>query len=171
MNTVRYLMDSELGPLTIAGHQAAVTGVYFAEHRHAPSAISLGDIVTDEHMSRWPVVAAAAKQLREYLSGARTDFDIPVDARGTAFQQRVWHALTQIPFGQTRSYGQIAAAIGSPGSARAVGLANGRNPVSIVVPCHRVIGSNGSLTGYGGGSARKQALLDLEAKRSGASLF
>ena len=98
----------------------------------------------------------------------RQDFDLPVTAAGTDFQQRVWALLRTIPYGRTWSYGQLAAALGQPGASRAVGLANGRNPVSIVVPCHRVVGSDGAITGYGGGVARKQKLLDLER---GAALF
>ncbi|MGB3684421.1 MAG: methylated-DNA--[protein]-cysteine S-methyltransferase [Ornithinimicrobium sp.] len=171
MKTVRYLMDSPLGPITIAGRRDAITGVYFAQHRHAPSQGSLGDIVAAAQVDRWPALADAAAQLAEYFDGTRADFDLPLDAGGTPFQQRVWLALSTIGFGTTRSYGQIAEQIGSAGSARAVGMANGRNPISIVVPCHRVIGGTGALTGYGGGSARKQALLDLEARHTGASLF
>ncbi len=171
MKTVRYLMDSTLGPITIAGHRDAITGVYFMHHRHAPSQESLGEPLTSAQVDRWPVLADAARQLEEYFAGARTDFDLPLDAGGTSFQRRVWLALSTIPFGTTRSYGQIAEQIGSAGSARAVGMANGRNPISIVVPCHRVIGSTGALTGYGGGRACKQALLDLEARHTGASLF
>jgi O-6-methylguanine DNA methyltransferase len=106
---------------------------------------------------------AAAEQLDQYFAGARRRFDLPLDLPGTPFQQRVWQALSEIPFGETLSYGQLAARIGKPGAARAVGLANNRNPISIIVPCHRVIGADGSLTGYGGGLDRKRWLLAHEA--------
>jgi methylated-DNA-[protein]-cysteine S-methyltransferase len=105
---------------------------------------------------------AAVEQLREYFDRKRTRFSLPVVMCGTPFQQRVWASLTTIPYGETRTYAQVAEAIGNRAAVRAVGLANGRNPVSIVVPCHRVIGSDGSLTGYGGGLERKRFLLELE---------
>lgn len=106
-------------------------------------------------------------QLEQYFDGTRREFDLPLNPRGSTFQRRVWAALTEIPYGETTSYGKVAAAIGHPDGARAVGLANGQNPVPIVVPCHRVIGANGSLTGYGGGLPAKQFLLSLEAANSG----
>jgi methylated-DNA-[protein]-cysteine S-methyltransferase len=105
----------------------------------------------------------AIEQLDQYFAGERTEFDLELDMRGTQFQNDVWNALLTIPYGETRSYGEIARQIGRPDRARAVGAANGCNPVSIIVPCHRVIGSDGSLTGYGGGLPRKRFLLDLEA--------
>ena len=107
----------------------------------------------------------AVEQLREYFAGERHSFTLPLAPRGNAFELRVWEALREIPYGETVSYGEIARRIGSPTAARAVGLANGRNPIAVIVPCHRVIGSNGSLTGYGGGLERKRYLLDLEAGR------
>jgi methylated-DNA-[protein]-cysteine S-methyltransferase len=109
-----------------------------------------------------PVLAEATTQLREYFAGTRTRFDLPLDMRGNAFEQRVWAALRRIPYGETASYGEIAAEIGAPGAARAVGVANARNPIAIIVPCHRVIGANGKLVGFGGGLPMKRALLDLE---------
>jgi methylated-DNA-[protein]-cysteine S-methyltransferase len=111
------------------------------------------------------------EQVEAYFAGERTKFDVELDMVGTAFQRRVWAALLTIPYGETRSYGEIARQIGSPGAFRAVGLANGHNPIGIIVPCHRVIGSNGSLTGYGGGLDRKRPLLELEKKRSAPVLF
>src|ERR1700742_4477033 len=108
----------------------------------------------------------AVEQLHAYFAGGRTEFDLELNLVGTAFQRRVWAALLTIPYGETRSYGEIAQQIGSPGASRAVGLANGHNPIGIIVPCHRVIGSNGSLTGYGGGLDRKRALLALEMSRN-----
>ncbi len=110
--------------------------------------------------------AGIVEQLLGYFAGTLTEFDVDLDVAGTPFQRRVWRALQTIPYGETRSYGQIAEQIGSPGASRAVGLANGRNPVSIIVPCHRVIGSTGGLTGYGGGLDRKKTLLALEKAES-----
>lgn len=109
-----------------------------------------------------PLLAEAVRQLTEYFAGVRRTFDLPLHPQGTRFRQAVWKALTEIPYGQTRSYSQIAEAIGAPKSARAVGMANHENPILIVVPCHRVIGKNGSLTGYAGGLPVKQKLLELE---------
>jgi len=106
-------------------------------------------------------------QLAEYFAGTRTDFDLPLNATGTVFQKKVWSALVDIPYGETTSYGQTAVAIGSPSASRAVGLANGQNPIPIIVPCHRVVGANGSLTGYGGGLDTKRWLLTHEAAHSG----
>jgi methylated-DNA-[protein]-cysteine S-methyltransferase len=115
-----------------------------------------------------PILRRTVKQLDEYFAGRRTRFDIPLDLVGTRFQLAAWHALADIPFGETTSYGQQALALGVPGSARAVGAANGANPVCIVLPCHRVIGANGSLTGFGGGLERKRWLLDHEARLAGS---
>ncbi|ANS78850.1 Methylated-DNA--protein-cysteine methyltransferase [Serinicoccus hydrothermalis] len=167
MTTVHLIIDSTLGPLRLASDGEHLTGVYFAEHRHAPK--DLGHQV--EEAAAPAVLLAAARQLREYLAGERTDFDLPVAAAGTDFQQRVWAVLRAIPYGQTWSYGDLARALGQPGASRAVGLANGRNPISIVVPCHRVVGSSGAITGYGGGVERKQALLDLESRAGTPALF
>jgi methylated-DNA-[protein]-cysteine S-methyltransferase len=111
---------------------------------------------------------AAREQLASYFVGELREFSVEVALRGTEFQARVWAALREIPYGETRSYGELAAAIGAPAAVRAVGLANGKNPVSIVVPCHRVVGANGSLTGYGGGTDRKRTLLELEGAREPA---
>ncbi len=111
-----------------------------------------------------PVVGEAVRQLREYFAGERRRFDLPLDMSGTEFQKRVWRALLEIPYGETRSYSHIAAAIGAPRAVRAVGAANGNNPIPIVVPCHRVIGASGRLVGYGGGLEMKRLLLDLEAR-------
>ena len=112
-----------------------------------------------------PLIAAAAAQLREYFAGERKEFDLPLAPQGTAFQRRVWEKLCEIPYGECRSYGDLARNIGSPKAARAVGMANHRNPILIVIPCHRVLGKDGSLTGYAAGMKMKQALLDLEGIR------
>ncbi|MEO5894486.1 MAG: methylated-DNA--[protein]-cysteine S-methyltransferase [Vicinamibacterales bacterium] len=119
----------------------------------------------DAEVPEHPVLLEAERQLQEYFGGIRTRFALMLDVDGTAFQRKVWNALLTIPFGKTRSYSQIATEIGHPGAARAVGAANGRNPVSIVAPCHRVIGSTGALTGFAGGLAVKAQLLALEAGR------
>ncbi len=152
------VVASPLGPLTLTGTGTAVTGIRFA----GPDGTSgpTGDLRHDDGPFR-----DAVAQLREYFAGKRRDFDLPLAPAGTAFQQRVWAALRTVPYGETRSYGWLASEIGAPGSARAVGLANGRNPIAVVVPCHRVIGANGTLTGYAGGMERKRLLLDLESGR------
>lgn len=119
-------------------------------------------LTLDDEAPHHPILVEAERQLGEYFEGARTAFTVPLDASGTPFQRDVWDALRRIPFGQTRSYAEIAKAIGRPSAVRAVGAANGRNPISIVVPCHRVIGSSGALTGFAGGLDVKARLLDLE---------
>lgn len=165
--TVHLRTDSPVGPLRLTTDGDHLTGVYFAEHRHAPD--DLGQEVPRDEAPA--VLTEAADQLGEYFAGERTDFDLPLAASGSDFQQRVWARLREIPYGRTWSYGELAQAVGQPGAARAVGLANGRNPISIVVPCHRVVGSDGSITGYGGGVERKQVLLDLERGVAAQSLF
>ena len=147
---------SPIGEILLTGDERALTGIYMPPHRHGP------EVGPGWRRAETEPLTAAAKQLEAYFAGTRRDFDLPLDPGGTEFQRRVWAALTEIPYGETRSYGEIAAAIGAPGAARAVGLANGRNPLSIVVQCHRVVGSTGALTGYGGGMERKRMLLDLE---------
>jgi methylated-DNA-[protein]-cysteine S-methyltransferase len=147
------LYDSPVGPLTLVERDGAVAGLYMTEHRHMPPIPGERDDA---------VLPDLQEQLTAYFARDLKDFDVRVAVAGTPFQQRVWTALTEIPYGETWSYGQLAEHIGSPRAVRADGLANGKNPVSFVVPCHRVVGSNGSLTGYGGGLARKQLLLDLE---------
>ena len=164
--TVHLTTDSPVGPLRLRSDGEHLTGVFFVEHRHAPE--DLGEVVDDALAP--PVLREAARQLQEYFAGGRTGFDLPTAAPGTDFQQRVWAQLRAIPYGRTWSYGELARALGNPGASRAVGLANGRNPLSIVVPCHRVVGSDGSITGYGGGVERKQALLDLERSRTAPTL-
>jgi methylated-DNA-[protein]-cysteine S-methyltransferase len=145
--------DSLIGELMLIGDEHALSGLYMTPHP-----------MPDPDW-RWAAApfAAAREQLAEYFAGERREFTLPLALEGTPFRQRVWDALHTIPYGETRSYGQIARQIGRPDRARAVGTANGSNPVSIVVPCHRVIGADGSLTGYGGGLDRKRHLLDLEA--------
>lgn len=161
MSTQHTVIETPIGPLTLVGQDsAALVGVYMDQHRHAPDAARHGVRADND-----PLLEQAADQLHAYFAGRLREFDLPIRFNGTQFQQQVWTALSAIPYGQTWSYGQLARHLGKPGASRAVGLANGRNPVSIVVPCHRVIGSDGSLTGYGGGMARKEWLLRVESSR------
>jgi methylated-DNA-[protein]-cysteine S-methyltransferase len=156
----RVTVDSPIGPLTVIAEHGAICGLYMDAQRHAPSAGSLGEPGDPADAP----FAAAAAQLAAYFAGQLTEFDLPLATAGTGFQRRVWAALRAIPYGQTVSYGELARRIGSPAASRAVGLANGKNPISVVVPCHRVIGADGSLTGYGGGTDRKRFLLELERR-------
>ncbi|MER7013359.1 methylated-DNA--[protein]-cysteine S-methyltransferase [Saccharopolyspora sp. NPDC000359] len=156
---MKTIVDSPVGPLTLVAVGGALTGVYLEQQRHRPPEEDFGEL---DAAPFGPVV----EQLAEYFAGRRTDFDLPLDLIGTPFQQRVWHALREIPYGETVSYGELAARIGRPSASRAVGLANGKNPISIIVPCHRVVGSDGNLTGYGGGIDRKRSLLDFEQRNA-----
>jgi len=163
------VVDSPVGPLTLVAENDTIVGLYMEPQRHRPDDDQLG--LPDRSGRQAGVLKAAADQLEAYFAGTLTRFTLPLAPRGSAFQQRVWAALQDIPYGETEAYGQLAERIGAPGAARAVGLANGKNPIGIVIPCHRVIGSAGKLTGYGGGLERKRQLLDLEQKPNGASLF
>jgi methylated-DNA-[protein]-cysteine S-methyltransferase len=154
------VVDSPCGPLTLVAQGAALCGLYMEQHRHRPDQLTFG-----EPDPRADVFARAETELKEYFAGQRTEFEVPLTLVGTPFQQRVWTALLDIPYGATTSYGELADRLGQPTASRAVGLANGKNPVSIIVPCHRVVGSTGSLTGYGGGLERKRYLLDFEQVR------
>ncbi len=156
------LFDSPVAPLLLAGDDEGLRFVLFSRGRQ--SAQPPPDWQPDRGSLR-----EAVRQLTAYFAGKLRSFDLPLAPRGTVFQQQVWRALQQIPYGETASYGELAKRIGNPNAVRAVGLANGANPISIIIPCHRVIGSNGSLTGYGGGLPIKRALLALEQGRS--SLF
>lgn len=151
------IIDSPVGPLTAVADGDALIAVYFEAHGRRPAVTDHGARVDDD-----PLLARVSAQLGEYFAGRRTTFDLPLAPPGDAFQQRVWAQLREIPYGETRSYGQLARALGQPGAAQAVGNANGANPISVVVPCHRVIGSDGSLTGYAGGLERKRWLLAHE---------
>jgi O-6-methylguanine DNA methyltransferase len=153
--TVHTFVPSPLGPLLLTGRDGRLTGLYLAAHERCrrPEA----DWVEDEAPFK-----DVAQQLDEYFAGERRTFDVDLDLVGTPFQVEVWRALCDIPFGETASYGELARRIGRPAAVRAVGAANGRNPVSIIVPCHRVIGADGSLTGYGWGTENKRWLLDHE---------
>ena len=149
-------LDSPIGELLLAGDGEAVSGLYL---QAGPSAIS---IPASWRRANEPF-ALARDQLDEYFAGERSTFDLALAGAGTPFQERVWRALLEIPYGETLSYGELARRIDRPDAVRAVGTANGRNPISIIVPCHRVIGADGTLTGYAGGLERKRFLLDLEA--------
>lgn len=151
-------MDSPIGKLLLTGTLHCLTGVYMLDHKGGPDVLRCGP--RDD-----AAFAMARGQLAEYFAGERRCFDLAFTGQGTPFQRRVWQALTEIPFGGTISYGELARRIGQPTAARAVGLANGQNPISIVVPCHRVMGANGALTGYGGGIERKRWLLAHEARQ------
>ena len=153
---IRYrTVESPVGPLTLAGDGSTLMHLRMSDQTHEPD------------RSTWTPAGPDAftdvvEQLNAYFAGSLTEFDVDLELAGTEFQRRVWAALQTIPYGETRSYGEIAEQIGSPGASRAVGLANGRNPISIIVPCHRVIGAAGSMTGYGGGIDRKKMLIALE---------
>jgi methylated-DNA-[protein]-cysteine S-methyltransferase len=148
--------DSPVGELLLVGDSQLLRGLHFAAGASPPPGASA------DRAAFAPVLA----QLGEYFAGERRTFDVPLDLRGSEFQRAVWAALLEIPYGETASYGEIARHVGRPGKARAVGRANGSNPIAVIVPCHRVIGADGTLTGYGGGLERKRLLLDLEAGRA-----
>ncbi|HME46802.1 methylated-DNA--[protein]-cysteine S-methyltransferase [Mycobacterium sp.] len=156
-------VDSPVGPLTLAGHGDTLTNLRMVDQTHEPDRAGW-----EPDEDAFP---EAVEQLAAYFAGERTSFDLDLELGGTEFQRRVWSALQTIPYGETRSYRDIAAQVGAPSAFRAVGLANGRNPIGIIVPCHRVIGAGGSLTGYGGGLDRKRLLLELEGSRTVATLF
>ncbi|HMH88122.1 MAG TPA: methylated-DNA--[protein]-cysteine S-methyltransferase [Steroidobacteraceae bacterium] len=156
-------VESPIGRLMLTTDGTALTGLYMNLYRNKPSKLpGLGDDwIQNATIDPLP---AAARQLKEYFAGKRREFDLPLRMAGTEFQQSVWRELTKIPFGETRSYGQLAKRLNNPNGSRAVGLANGRNPIAIIVPCHRVIGADGSLTGFGGGLDRKEWLLTHEGQ-------
>lgn len=161
MPTVRHtVVDSPYDALTLVAVDGVLSRIHMTDQRHRPPQDTFGP-------SDPRPFGAAIRQLDAYFAGELTEFDLPLHLVGTPFQLRVWEQLRLIPYGETRTYGELAEALGSPGASRAVGLANGKNPVSIVVPCHRVVGAGGSLTGYGGGLARKKRLLAFESGGEG----
>jgi len=150
-------LDSPVGALFLTSNGEAITELFMEKHKGEPKPI-------DEWRRDDDLFREAADQLRAYFAGELTEFDLPLATAGAPFQRRVWAELRKIPYGSTISYGELARRMGNPNAARAVGAANGSNPISIIIPCHRVIGSNGKLTGYGGGIERKKFLLEFEAK-------
>jgi methylated-DNA-[protein]-cysteine S-methyltransferase len=159
MTTRHAVIDSPLGELTLVADNEALVGLYFRNHWYRPATNTFGpriDAESDE------LLAETRTQLTDYLAGKRTGFDLPITLRGSAEQQRVWRRLTGIPYGETVTYGELATSLNDGSTPKDVGQAVGRNPLSIIVPCHRVIGKNGQLTGYAGGLHRKRFLLDLE---------
>jgi methylated-DNA-[protein]-cysteine S-methyltransferase len=150
-------MNSPVGKLKLVASDKGLVAILWQNER--PNRVPLTELVEDADL---PILTKAEQQLNEYFAGKRKTFNLPLDMRGTPFQKNVWEALLAIPFGETRSYGDLAKQLGTPSASRAVGAANGRNPISIVVPCHRVIGSSGKLTGFAGGLETKAHLLGLE---------
>ncbi|WNG49372.1 methylated-DNA--[protein]-cysteine S-methyltransferase [Archangium minus] len=150
-------MKSPVGPLRLYATEGALTAIYMENHKGAP-------VLVASEREDHPVLEAARRQLEEYFAGERMSFDVPLDPVGTPFQKSVWALLREIPLGVTRSYGELARCLGRASAARAVGAANGRNPISIIVPCHRVVGTDGKLTGYAGGVPTKQWLLEHEQR-------
>jgi methylated-DNA-[protein]-cysteine S-methyltransferase len=155
MSVRHTVIDSPIGPLTLIGDGTALLGLYFDGHLRTSRLTDHGPRADDGFED-------AKAQLGEYFAGTRREFDLELAPRGSAFEKQVWALLTKIPYGETRTYGQLAAELGDPGAAQAVGNANGWNPISVIVPCHRVVGTSGGLTGYAGGLSRKRFLLGLE---------
>jgi methylated-DNA-[protein]-cysteine S-methyltransferase len=153
------VIQSPVGPLTLVANEQGLAAILWKDD--SPRRVRLKNVVKDENN---PILLETERQLREYFAGERQAFSLKLDPAGTDFQRRVWNALLTIPYGDTRSYGQIARQIGRPAAVRAVGAANGRNPISIIAPCHRVIGSTGKLTGFAGGLETKARLLELERR-------
>ncbi|TQJ56671.1 MULTISPECIES: methylated-DNA--[protein]-cysteine S-methyltransferase [Streptomyces] len=149
------IVDSPYGPLTLVADDGVLCGLYMTEQRHRPPEENFG--TRDDTL-----FGDAEEQLKAYFAGELREFSLELRLHGTPFQRSVWDGLRKIPYGETRTYGELAEALGNPTASRAVGLANGRNPIGIIVPCHRVIGAGGGLTGYGGGLDRKRRLLDFE---------
>ncbi len=159
MHTRHTFAATTLGDIMLVASDDAIVGLYFSGHWYLPSRQAIGERV---ELDTDTLLATAAAQLHDYLDGSRTSFDLPTKAHGTPLQEQVWDILKHIPFGETTTYGAIAAQLGDRALAQAVGQAVGHNPLSIIVPCHRVVGSTGKLTGFAGGLERKRALLDLE---------
>jgi methylated-DNA-[protein]-cysteine S-methyltransferase len=164
MSLAYKMMPSPVGKLKLVASDKGLVAVLWQNEK--PTRVPLNELVED---ATHPILLDTERELGEYFAGKRKTFSIPLDMRGTSFQKEVWHALLAIPFGETRTYGQLAKQLGNPLAMRAVGAANGRNPISIIVPCHRVIGSSGKLTGFAGGLETKAHLLSLE--ESGSRLF
>ena len=161
---IRYAqLQTPLGTLLATAKDGALTGLYFERQRYAPGIGA--DWILDPHATPF---AECARQLHEYAGGERREFDLPLAPEGSAFQREVWREIARIPYGTTITYAELAKRAGAPGSARAAGAATGHNPISVIVPCHRVVGTDGSLTGYAGGVPRKARLLELEGALAGS---
>lgn len=167
MTAVHCVIASPIGPLTLVADGGALTEVYMENHKRGPAPETLGPPVSDNDAAGAGavVLARTREQLGEYFGGERRDFTLPLAPAGNPFRQRVWALLLEIPYGETRTYGDLARQLGDKNLAQAVGAANARNPVSIIIPCHRVVGAAGALTGYAGGLQRKHHLLALEDPR------
>lgn len=163
MPVAHTLIDSPLGDLTLVARDGALTGVYYPDHARRPDAATFGNRVSRGF-------EGVVEQLTEYFAGERTAFDLRLAPSGNAFQHKVWALLRSIPYGETRTYGQLAEALGNKALAREVGAANAGNPISVIVPCHRVVGADGRLVGYAGGLDRKRFLLDLEGAAIGGQV-
>ncbi|MEF9957224.1 MAG: methylated-DNA--[protein]-cysteine S-methyltransferase [Acinetobacter sp.] len=161
MQLVYMYMDSPVGALKLVAHDHALVAVMWDNENH--KRVRLAELVENQ---QHPMLHQVKQQLEQYFAGERQQFDLPLDFQGTAFQQQVWQALLEIPYGETRSYKQIAVQLGNEKAVRAVGAANGKNPISIIAPCHRVIGSGGALVGFAGGLDKKQILLSLEQEKA-----
>lgn len=159
MNSRHAVTETTLGTVTLVADGEALTGLYFPHHWYQPETSALGDAVD---IDGDPLLSRAAAELAEYLAGERQSFDVPLATQGDPFQEQVWALLRQIPFGRTTTYGELAETLGDKALAQRVGQAVGRNPMCVFIPCHRVVGAGGKLTGYAGGLPRKQALLELE---------
>ena len=153
METI-FFYDTPVGKLSIGEENGCITHVTWSK------------IPQEYILEETELILKCKNQLEEYFAGKRRNFDLPLVPKGTEFQQKVWKALTEIPYGETRTYGEIAAAVGNPKAARAVGMANNKNPIGIIIPCHRVVGANGKLVGYAGGMEKKEFLLELERNNS-----
>ncbi|MFF8641170.1 methylated-DNA--[protein]-cysteine S-methyltransferase [Streptomyces sp. NPDC015345] len=163
MERLHTVLDSPYGPLTLVATDGVLSGLYMSDQRHRPAQETFGE--------RDPApFGEAISQLEAYFAGELKEFDLPLRLDGTPFQRMVWDELLRIPYGEVRTYGELAETLGKPGASRAVGLANGKNPISVIVPCHRVVGANGNLTGYGGGLDRKQRLLVFEGGGMGVGV-
>lgn len=161
MQLVYMYMDSPVGALKLVAHDRALVAVMWDNEDH--KRVRLAELVEDH---QHPMLHKVKQQLEKYFAGQRQQFDLPLDFQGTVFQQQVWQALLNIPYGETRSYKEIAVQLGNEKAVRAVGAANGKNPISIIAPCHRVIGSSGALVGFAGGLDKKQILLSLEQNKA-----
>jgi methylated-DNA-[protein]-cysteine S-methyltransferase len=161
MKSYTHLKTKLLGDLTLVANSTHLIGIYFPNHKHGPKLP--GDWKLNP---RHPVLRQAAEEIQEYLNGERTNFSVPISSEGTSFQREIWRQIARIPFGQTISYSELARRANAPKAVRAAGAATGRNPLGIIVPCHRVIGKNGSMTGFAGGLDRKKNLLKIEADQA-----